>query len=135
MKHILFLSDIHYKGNGDISEESVISSFWKDLQGTLEGIDFKDRYDSLEDVVKDTYDGNYCTKEESEKTGHDNYKKAKKAKIISENPIHICLVLNNDFTTEEIWPFFISSTLSSISFPFSSFKYNNAYIEDNLPVK
>ena len=44
MKHILFLSDIHYKGNGDISEESVISSFWKDLQGTLEGIDFKDRY-------------------------------------------------------------------------------------------
>lgn len=44
MKHILFLSDIHYKGNGDVSEELVISSFLRDLKTTFEGIDFKDRY-------------------------------------------------------------------------------------------
>lgn len=40
----------------------------------------------LESQIR-TYDMEISTKEESEKTGHDNYKKAKKAKIISENPI------------------------------------------------
>lgn len=44
MKHILFLSDIHYKGNSDVSEELIIGSFWKDFLSSLGGIDFKDRY-------------------------------------------------------------------------------------------
>lgn len=42
---------------------------WYDCYSKYYNEDFKDRYNSVEDVVKDTYDGGYYTEEESKKNG------------------------------------------------------------------
>ena len=46
-----------------------VFSNWYDCYRKYYDEDFKDRYDSVEAVVQDTYDGGYYTKEESEKNG------------------------------------------------------------------
>ena len=60
----------------DLDEEFVVDvmnievfSNWYDCYRKYYDEDFKDRYDSVEAVVQDTYDGGYYTKEESEKNG------------------------------------------------------------------
>lgn len=42
---------------------------WYDCYSKYYDEDFKDRYDTIEAVVQDTYDGGYYTKEESEENG------------------------------------------------------------------
>lgn len=42
---------------------------WYDCYSKYFNEDFKDRYNSVEDVVKDTYDGGYYTEEESKENG------------------------------------------------------------------
>lgn len=47
--------------------------------------DFKDRYKSIEEVVQDTYDGGYYTKEESDKNGCVIFS-IKKHRVAHHNP-------------------------------------------------
>ena len=42
---------------------------WFDCYSKYYDEDFKDRYESVEAVVQDTYEGGYYTKEESEENG------------------------------------------------------------------
>ena len=42
---------------------------WYECYSKYYDEDFKDKYDSIEDVVRDTYEGDYYTKEESEQNG------------------------------------------------------------------
>lgn len=44
-------------------------SNWYDCYSKYYGEDFKDRYESVDSVVQDTYDGGYYTKEETEEKG------------------------------------------------------------------
>ena len=60
----------------DLDEEIVVDvtdietfSNWYDCYAKYYDEDFKNQYDSVEAVVQDTYDGEYYTKEESEKNG------------------------------------------------------------------
>lgn len=60
----------------DLGEEIVVDvtdietfSNWYDCYAKYYDEDFKNQYDSVEAVVQDTYDGEYYTKEESEKNG------------------------------------------------------------------
>ena len=60
----------------DMDEEYVVDVIgietfdnWYDCYLKYYDEDFKDSYDSVEDVVQDTYDGGYYTKEESNKYG------------------------------------------------------------------
>lgn len=60
----------------DYNEECIfdvigIETFdnWYDCYSKYYDEDFKNLYDSVEDVVQDTYDGGYYTKEESDKYG------------------------------------------------------------------
>ena len=52
----------------DVSNIEVFSN-WYDCYKKYFDEDFKDRYDSVESVIEDTYSGGYYTKEESEKYG------------------------------------------------------------------
>ncbi len=50
-------------------ENIEVFSNWYDCYSKYYEEDFKDRYNSVEEVVQDTYDGGYYTKEESNKYG------------------------------------------------------------------
>lgn len=67
---------IRFQKLPDLDEEFVvdvtnIETFdnWYDCYSKYYDEDFKDRYDSVDDVVQDTYDGGYYTEEESSKNG------------------------------------------------------------------
>lgn len=67
---------IRFQKLPDLDEEFVvdvtnIETFdnWYDCYSKYYDEDFKDRYDNVDAVVKDTYDGGYYTEEESEKNG------------------------------------------------------------------
>lgn len=60
----------------DMDEEYVVDVIgietfnnWYDCYSKYYNEDFKDSYDSVDDVVQDTYDGGYYMKEESDKYG------------------------------------------------------------------
>lgn len=50
-------------------EKIEIFENWYDCYSKYFDEDFKSRYDSIDAVVQDTYDGGYYTKEESEENG------------------------------------------------------------------
>ena len=52
----------------DVKKIEVFSN-WYDCYATYFDEDFKDRYDSVEAVVQDTYEGGYYTQDESEENG------------------------------------------------------------------
>ncbi len=52
----------------DVTDIETFSN-WYDCYAKYYDEDFKNQYDSVEAVVQDTYDGEYYTKEESEKNG------------------------------------------------------------------
>lgn len=52
----------------DVKKIEIFNN-WYDCYSRYYDEDFKDRYNTVEEVVQNTYDGGYYTKEESEKTG------------------------------------------------------------------
>lgn len=67
---------IRYRKLPDLDEEFIVDvnnvevfDNWYDCYDKYFLEDFKDRYATVQDVVKDTYDGGYYTKEESEELG------------------------------------------------------------------
>lgn len=52
----------------DVEDIEVFDN-WYDCYSKYYDEDFKNQYDSIEDIVEDTYNGGYYTKEESETNG------------------------------------------------------------------